>query len=92
MLYAYGYSFEDCKQECTSYDWCSGIRTPTDGSQCGLLTSGQVEWDSTLGIWTSTVDGWESSNYGNWSVADEWKESGVGGFECYEKIEPGTVV
>ena len=99
-VYKNNVTLEECQQECTSYDWCVGIRMVDDWStgalvyQCWLLTSEEDEWDSALEALDSTLDGWESANEGNWAPADEWEESEDYSqrSQCYEKTELGTVV
>ena len=79
---------DECRGNCTKYDWCYGIRITYEGAvtgkrkkrgvhseKCRLLTPGaDIE-----------MDGWTHYNANRWAGWPDWKDSAYSGYNCYRK-------
>ena len=75
---------DECREFCSTYDWCHGIRIKYEGvrdEQCRLLTPGA----------DITMSGWTHLNKNNWKEVSEWKNcnGAYSGYICYKKYVPG---
>ena len=73
-----------CKLLCKTFPWCRGIRVSSSATSngCRLLT------DQTQNIRT----GWPHFNAGNWAEPNQWKESPISSYKCFEKILVGKYI
>ena len=75
---------DECREFCSRYDWCHGIRISYEGvhaETCRLLTPGA----------DIKMSGWDHLNSKYWKEASEWKicNKAYGGYNCYKKYAPG---
>ena len=76
----------ECRELCSTYDWCSGVQITYDGAnavhneKCRLLTS-----DASI-----SLSGWTHFNKVNWVEPSEWHDCCCyPDYNCYKKYAPG---
>ena len=83
---------DECRGNCSKYDWCFGVRITYEGTitgngkkrgvhseKCRLLTP----------VADINLDGWAHLNKNNWATPENWKKSFYDGYNCYTKEAVG---
>ena len=89
-----GVTHEECREFCSSYDWCYGIQITYDGATVGRRKKRGVHNDKCRLLAADvgqSLSGWTFLNKNNWIEPSQWHDCSIayGGYNCYEKYAPG---